>query len=146
MIDNRPMLKVTKLSVPSVLYLEFFCVGLMLAQSPPSTTAAATLMIRGELPSPIALSLEDLGKMPRQSARVADQDGTQVSYEGVSLRDVLNRAGPSFGKDLRGEALASYLVVKARDGYEVVFTLAELDTDFVNAVGATYWFQKADMP
>jgi hypothetical protein len=70
--------------------------------------------------------------MPWQSVSIADQDGTQVSYEGVSLRDVLNRAGAPFGKDLRSKALANYILAKARDGYEVVFTLAELDADFAN--------------
>ena len=120
------------LPVVSAVCLEFFCVGLLLSQSPSNTTAAATLTIGGDLPSPITLSTEDLGKMPRQSVSVADQDGTQVSYEGVNLRDVLNRAGAPFGKDLRGKALASYIVAKARDGYQVVFTLAELDADFAN--------------
>jgi len=70
--------------------------------------------------------------MPRESVTVSDQDGTKVSYEGVPLREVLKRAGAPFGKQLRGKALASYVVAKARDGYVVVFTLAEVDPDFGN--------------
>jgi len=37
-----------------------------------------------------------------------------------------------FGKDLRGKALASYIVAKAHDGYQVVFSLGEIDAAFGN--------------
>jgi hypothetical protein len=37
------------------------------------------------------------------------------------------------GKELRGKALASYVIAKAHDGYQVVFSLGELDTAFGNA-------------
>jgi hypothetical protein len=98
--------------------------------SPPAT--AASLVISGDLPAPLTLTLTELDKMPRQTVSVLDQDGTKVSYEGVSLRDVLSRAGIPFGKQLRGKVLASYVLATARDGYQVVFTLAELDPAFAN--------------
>ena len=34
------------------------------------------------------------------------------------------------GKQLRGKNLAKFLLVTATDGYQVVFSLAELDTSF----------------
>ncbi len=75
----------------------------------------------------------DLTQLPRETVGVADQDGTQISYEGIPLREILKRAGvPIIGKELRGKALASYIVAKAHDGYEVVFSLGELGTDFGN--------------
>ena len=40
---------------------------------------------------------------------------------------VLVRAGAPVGKNLRGNALATYVVAKAHDGYQVVYSLAELD-------------------
>lgn len=55
-----------------------------------------------------------------------------MSYEGVLLREILKRAGVPLGKELRGKALASYVVAKARDGYQVVFSLGEMDTTFGN--------------
>lgn len=97
-----------------------------------SQTASATLTISGDIPAPLVLTAADLAKMPRETASVEDRDGTEIKYEGVLLRDVLKRAGAPLGKDLRGKALASYVLVKATDGYEVVFTLGEIDTDFGN--------------
>lgn len=99
-------------------------------QDAPQTAAALT--VQGDIPAPLTLKADDLAQMPRESVSVADQDGTKVSYEGVALRDILKRAGVPLGKELRGKALASYVVAKAHDGYEVVFSLGELDMDFGN--------------
>jgi DMSO/TMAO reductase YedYZ molybdopterin-dependent catalytic subunit len=115
-----------------IFVLATLCTGLALAQSTTQTGTPATLTISGDLPSTLTLTLEDLDKMPRETVRVSDQDGTKVNYEGVPLREVLKRAGAPFGKQLRGKTLASYVVAKAHDGYEVVFTLAEMDPDFTN--------------
>jgi hypothetical protein len=99
--------------------------GLVWAQTP-------TLTVSGCTHSPLKLSAEDLAGMPRVTVSVSEQDGTKVAYEGVLLLDILKRAGAPLGKELRGKALASYLVAKAKDGYEVVFTLAEVDPAFAN--------------
>ena len=45
----------------------------------------------------------------------------------MPLVEVLRSAGVKFGHDLRGPALATYLVVEAADGYRAVFALPELD-------------------
>lgn len=95
-------------------------------------SAAAVLTVSGDVPSPLHLSAADLAKMPRQTVSVQEEDGTQVRYEGVPLREVLARAGAPLGKQLRGKALASYVLAKARDGYQVVFGLAEVDASFAN--------------
>jgi DMSO/TMAO reductase YedYZ molybdopterin-dependent catalytic subunit len=94
--------------------------------------AAPTLTVTGDIPSQLVLKAEDLAKMPRETASVPDQDGTNVQYEGVPLREILKRAGAPMDKDLRGKALASYVVAKAHDGYAVVFTLAEVAPEFAN--------------
>lgn len=70
--------------------------------------------------------------MPRETVSIPEQDGTKVEYEGVPLREILKRAGAPQGKDLRGKALASYILAKAHDGYQVVFTLAEVDAAFAD--------------
>jgi hypothetical protein len=36
------------------------------------------------------------------------------------------------GKELRGKALAGYVLAEAQDGYRVVFSLAELDPSFID--------------
>lgn len=110
-----------------VIAMAVACAGLFFAQTP----TGQTLVVSGGL-SPITLTAVDLAKMPRDTVSVPDQDGTNVAYEGVQLREVLARAGAPMGKELRGKALASYIVAKARDGYEVVFTLGEIAPEFGN--------------
>jgi hypothetical protein len=40
---------------------------------------------------------------------------------------LLKRAGAPVGTELRGNAMATYVLASAKDGYQVVFSLAELD-------------------
>jgi DMSO/TMAO reductase YedYZ molybdopterin-dependent catalytic subunit len=98
------------------------------AQAPP----AAVLAVEGDIPSPVSLTADDLAKMPRETASVPAPDGTKIVYEGVTLLAVLQKAGAPFGKQLRGKVLSTYVRAKAMDGYEVIFTLGELDPDFGN--------------
>ena len=42
--------------------------------------------------------------------------------------------GLPLGKELRGKALAIYLVIEADDGYRVLFTLPELDSLFTDKI------------
>jgi DMSO/TMAO reductase YedYZ molybdopterin-dependent catalytic subunit len=101
-----------------------------LASAQATIPKAAELVVRGDVPAPLILTAEDLARMPRETVSVSDQDGTKVNYEGVRLQEILRRAGVPMGKELRGKALASYVVAKAHDGYEVVFSLGEMDDAF----------------
>ncbi len=104
--------------------------GVAPAQSPQSPPAV--LAVAGDVSSPLQLKADDLAKMPRETVSVREEDGTAVQYEGVPLREVLARAGAPLGKELRGKALATYVLAKAHDGYQVVFALAEVDASFAN--------------
>jgi len=70
--------------------------------------------------------------MPRETASVPEKNATKTEYEGVLLREILKRAGAPLDKDLRGKALATYILAKARDGCQVVFGLAEVAPEFAN--------------
>jgi DMSO/TMAO reductase YedYZ molybdopterin-dependent catalytic subunit len=110
-----------------MLSLLCFCALPLLAQSGP-----ATLTVFGDIPAKLILTAEDLSKMPRVTVSIPDQDGTKVEYEGVSLREILKRAGTPTDKARRGDALASYVLATASDGYKVAFTLAEVAPEFAN--------------
>jgi DMSO/TMAO reductase YedYZ molybdopterin-dependent catalytic subunit len=94
-----------------------------------TTPASTTLIIGGDIPTPLTLKVEDLAKMPRQTIVLQEADGSKTEYEGVALIEVLKRAGAPVGKNLRGNGLATYVVAKAHDGYQVVYSLAELDPE-----------------
>jgi hypothetical protein len=92
-----------------------------------TTPAPTTLTIGGDVATPLTLKAEDLAKMPRQTIVLTKADGSKTEYEGVPLVEILKRAGAPVGKELRGDALASYVLAKAHDGYRVVYSLAEID-------------------
>lgn len=93
------------------------------------TPASPILIVGGDVPTPLTLKIDDLAKMPRQTIALQEGDGSKAEYEGVPLVEILKRAGAPLGKSLRGNALASYLVAKAHDGYQVVYSLAEVDPE-----------------
>jgi len=91
--------------------------------------AEVKLAISGDVPMPVTLSAADLATMPRTSAEITEQDGAKSTYEGVALQEILKKAGVSFGRQMRGKALAGYVLAEASDGYAVAFSLGELDPD-----------------
>jgi DMSO/TMAO reductase YedYZ molybdopterin-dependent catalytic subunit len=95
-------------------------------------TGPAVLKVQGAVPAPLALTLDELAKMPRQTYSTT-VDGTTVTYEGVLLYDILVKAGWQFGHGMTGKPMASYLLATARDGYQVVFALPEIDPQFAGA-------------
>jgi hypothetical protein len=44
--------------------------------------------------------------------------------------DILDSAGVTLGSQLRGENLAKYVLIKATDGYQIIFSLPEIDPEF----------------
>jgi hypothetical protein len=96
----------------------------------PAATPPTTLTITGDVGKPLTLTAADLQAMPRQKFEVKAEDGTPHVYEGVLVGELLKRAGAPLGSDLRGNAIASYVVATATDGYQAVFSLAELDPAF----------------
>jgi DMSO/TMAO reductase YedYZ molybdopterin-dependent catalytic subunit len=102
--------------------------------------AAAILLAQDEQPSvqvtgavkqALTLSADDLAKMPRASVRTTN-NGMETVYQGVWLHEVLKRAGVPEGSELRGKALSSYVLAQAQDGYQVLFSLGELDPAFID--------------
>ena len=88
------------------------------------------LAVTGDVPTPLALSASgDLAAMPREHVEMTEQDGEKTTYEGVALQEILKKAGIPFGRQMRGKALAGYVLAEAKDGYAVAFSLGELDPD-----------------
>lgn len=97
-----------------------------------SAQSGFKLKISGEIVQPLELSLSDLSKMPQKEAILKDKEGKIHAYTGVSIQDILTWAKVPSGKDLHGENLSKYLLVKCADGYQVLFSLAELDSSIAD--------------
>ena len=88
---------------------------------------AQSVEIRGPGGKTRLVSLSDLASMPHDTATLAVEHGLAKHYRGVPLTLLLQSVGAPVGKDLRGPALADFVLVSAADGYRVVLALAETD-------------------
>lgn len=84
------------------------------------------LKVSGDVLHPLEFTLSDLSKLKHKNASLKDKDGNTHIYSGIALQDILLKAGVPSGKELHGENLSKYLLVKCTDGYQVLFSLAEL--------------------
>lgn len=98
------------------------------------TGTSPLLKVSGEVTRPLQLTATDLSKIKRSTAMLKDKDGNYHDYTGVPVIDILNMADVTISKQLRGKNLAKYMIVKCADGYEVLFSLAELDTGFIDRI------------
>ena len=107
----------------------------MLRAAPAQTAAVpAELRVAGAVSTPLVLTVADLKKMPRKTLTVVNpHEKKSETYEGVAVEELLRRAGAPLGEQLRGAAMATYVVAEAGDGYRVVFSLAELDSGIVDS-------------
>jgi DMSO/TMAO reductase YedYZ molybdopterin-dependent catalytic subunit len=98
------------------------------------TSATPQLKIGRAVSTPLLLTVADLKNMPRKTLRVvnAHEKKTEV-YEGVSLEELLQKAGAPHGEQIRGTLMTTYVVAEAEDGYRVVFSIAELDSGFLDS-------------
>jgi hypothetical protein len=79
----------------------------------------------------VFLKPAELKALPRTTVAVHNEHSkADETYTGVRVADLLAKLSVPLGKDLRGVALASYLVASGADGYEVVIALAEVDPSF----------------
>src|SRR5579862_5381475 len=88
-----------------------------------ATADAPALAIGGDVKTALTLTPADLKAMPRKTVTVSEE-GREVKYDGVLVGEVLRRAGAPLGRELGGQAIASYVLAVAKDGYQVVFSLA----------------------
>ena len=112
----------------------FFSSMLFLRSDAQPNAGKAYIKVSGEVTKPLTLSAADLLNMKHTTVSVRGRDGKDHNYTGVPLQIILELAGVTMGNKLRGENLSKYLLVKCADGYEVVFSLAELDSSFTNRI------------
>ena len=126
------VIRVSLLSIPNILFvLPASTAGVAFAQTTPVT---AELRIGGAVSTPLVLTVADLKNMPRKKLTVVNPHNKKTEvYEGILLEDLLHKAGVTQGENLRGAAMATYVLAEAIDGYRVVFSLAELDSGILES-------------
>ena len=97
-----------------------------------SQQATSSISVTGAIAKPFTLTTADLAQMPRVMVTMSN-GGIETRYEGVWMHEILKRASVPLGEALRGKALATYVIAEAQDGYQVVFSVGELDPAMTNA-------------
>jgi DMSO/TMAO reductase YedYZ molybdopterin-dependent catalytic subunit len=92
------------------------------------------IRVEGEVARPVTFHMEDLAKIKRIGVKGKDRDGKEHDYSGVAVADILQQAGVPMGAQLRGDNMTKYLLVRSADGYEILFSLAELDSTFTDHI------------
>jgi hypothetical protein len=82
----------------------------------------------------VTLAGRDWQKLPHRKVQVKEKDGSETTYEGVVLAEVLRFAGVPFDGHLRGPRVANYVLIEAADHYRAVFALAEADPGMTDRV------------
>lgn len=109
-------------AIPLVLFL---CAPIALGQQ----LSERFITVEGEVTRPLRLTVKELEKYPTHELKAKDKQGREHSYKGTLLALVLDSAGVTLGAQLKGDNLAKCVLVKAADGYEVIYSLAEIDPE-----------------
>jgi DMSO/TMAO reductase YedYZ molybdopterin-dependent catalytic subunit len=96
----------------------------------PPSTLSVQVMVAGKTAHTFTES--DLASLPRSSVVASVHDEPPSRWEGVALAELLRRSGAPMDKQLRGHEMAKFVRVTGADGYQVVFSLTELDAAFGN--------------
>ena len=113
----------------------YWCLAAMLfcvvpALAPAAEDAQTLLTIRQEGSVLGIFSLAALEAAGAIVVKVDDDSGQSSDYTGVPIAKLLESVGVALGKSVRGERLAAFVMVRAADGYRVLFSLAETDPLF----------------
>lgn len=90
-----------------------------------SAVAQNNIIIIKGIPESVSV---DPSTLLHTALRATGHDGKEHVYTGVLLSDVLAKAGIILGN--KRESISSYLVMRAKDNYKTIFSLAEVDPLF----------------
>jgi DMSO/TMAO reductase YedYZ molybdopterin-dependent catalytic subunit len=79
----------------------------------------------------VVLSADDFRALPHTDLTAMDPHAKeQHKYSGVLVSDLLAKVDAPLGEKLRGKALQTGVIVRSKDGYGILFALAEFDDAF----------------
>jgi hypothetical protein len=111
-----------RIFIPALLFVFLLDAALLRSQQ---------VTIQIETGKQIVLTRSDIEALPRSRVTTSASDAS-TTFEGVTLKAVLDKAGVGFGESMKGKRLASCLLVEAADGYRVVIALPEIDPAFTD--------------
>ncbi len=132
----RNTLRLTLLVTISVcVVLAAGCATISPAQTKPAPATQPSprpisLLIRMENGKSATLDAARFQELPRETVKAMNRDGVEVTYSGVALADLLALVETPAGDQLRGGAMAHYIVAEGGDGYRATLSITEADDAF----------------
>jgi hypothetical protein len=79
----------------------------------------------------VKFTAEEFAALPHTEIKVLEpHEKKERTYSGVGLRELLAKLGVPTGEAFRGPALQLGVLVRSKDNYTVLFSLAEFDENF----------------
>jgi DMSO/TMAO reductase YedYZ molybdopterin-dependent catalytic subunit len=79
----------------------------------------------------VTFTAEEFAALPRSEVKAEEMHEKESrAYSGVAMRELLTRVGAPLADKFSGPSLAMAVVVRCKDGYTVLFSLAEFDENF----------------
>ncbi len=116
----------------TILYVSLIPLAALSAQQTASV-GASTLQLLAPSHAPSSLARDNLKALPHIEISIHNSHtNADEKYAGVRLADLFTKLkmGVPLGSELRGKALAGYIVATGSDGYRAVVALAEIDPSF----------------
>jgi DMSO/TMAO reductase YedYZ molybdopterin-dependent catalytic subunit len=129
------MLFAMRTNKPSIIASVFLICSVVVAQqagsSPAPAAAKGGLLVSAYQHAPLTFSSADLKVLAHITVALHNSHtNADETYSGVRLADLLGKLDVPLGSELRGKALANYVVATGSDGYKAVLALAEVDPSF----------------
>ena len=81
----------------------------------------------------VTLTEAEFAALPRTEVTLPEQgDEPERRYAGVAMRELLAKVDAPLGDKMRGAGLMTGVIVRCKDNYAVLFSLAEFDENFSN--------------
>lgn len=110
-------------------FLSWCALGLFAVMASASAADAALTLVG--LEKTVTLSAADIAAMPHTEVEAVDMHAKQAcTFSGVRVSDLLAKVDAPVGAKMRGGAMQLAVVARAKDGYAVVYALAEFDEAF----------------
>lgn len=123
-----------RLATLSVGVAAAFAVALAGAVPSSAQTPMPMASLAPAVPIRIQVGAATFAGLHRQTLKVQEEDGETATYSGVYLDDALVAAGAPSGMAVHGASVATYVLVRASDGYRALFSLAEVDPAFTDRI------------
>jgi len=122
------------LAIATMVLANMLAANLAAQHATPSSSGAGNgdlLLQARAYHDPVHLTIAELKALPNITVTIHNSHtNADETYTGVRLADLLGKVGVPLGSELRGKALANYVVATGSDGYQATLALGEIDPAF----------------